>query len=1119
MFHGSIKRSLLLAVLMAMVSPSILAEDASDPLAAEGIEFFETKVRPVLAEHCYECHGPEKQKAGLRLDARAALLSGGEMGPVLVPGDGAASKLVQAIRREGEIKMPPETPLDSGAIQALEEWVAMGAPWPEETDRGPITMAERITWSRDNHWSFKSVVSPPLPDGYAGQGVDYFIGERLVAAGLTALPRADKYTQLRRLSFDLTGLPPSFDDMEAFLANEDEGAYAAWVDKLLASPQFGERWGRHWLDLARYADTKGYVFQEERDFGFSHTYRDYVVRALNEDKPYDQFIKEQLAADLMTLEDQRSLAALGFQTLGRRFVGNVHDQIDDKIDVVSRGLMGVTMQCARCHDHKYDPLTQADYYALYGVFRSTTEPEEKPIIAARDPEDPDYQDFLKAKAEKEADLKAHMTKRHVDLLNDGRNKVGIYLQAGYDSLEIVDTEPFRTLARDRELLWQLVERWRTFLKEKLAAEGHDPVFTPLKAFAALTAEQFPAEAAALAKKFSENEDKTAKLNSSVAKLFEGDAPESMGVVMTGYGDLLKSVNQEWSDLLAATSQIAVHTGEAGNFPTALEGAEREALRLLLYGADSPANFPESSVWDLSDVPTQGTIRNRRNGIAKLEATHKGRPDRAMVVADTDPLFAPYVFKRGKPGNRGDEVPRRYIEIFSSEVKPFEQGSGRLELAEAITSRDNPLTARVFVNRVWMYLYEQPLVNTPSDFGLKGDAPTHPEVLDYLASHFIESGWSVKQLIREIVLSESYRRSSAPDESASAVDPENRLLWRQNRKRLVFEAMWDSMLLASGALDLSLGGHAIDITKEPLVPRRSIYSRIERQNLPNLFRTFDFASPDAHSPRRYKTTVPQQALYLLNSRFSATQARTLVAREDMQALDDVDAQIALLYQIVNQRSPGDDEAMLARDFIAAAVVDDSIVADWHYGYGVIDESGVYSEAFVPYPFFGKDAWKGGDEVPDAKLDWSMLNREGGHPGVKYAAIRRWVAPRDGVVSMSGTLSHPSDQGDGVVASILSTEGGVLWTRTVANGQKRSRVTRYSVKAGEYIDFVVHAGANQSHDSFKWAPIIRYRRDKAFPGTQLSWLAVEDFAGMAAEPLQPMEQYAQVLMLTNEFMFVD
>ena len=1114
----NLKKLAVFLFLATFFSP-VFAEEIPDALAAEGITFFENKVRPVLAEHCYGCHGPEKQTAGLRVDARAALLEGGDMGTVIVPNDSAASKLVQAIRREGDIKMPPEDPLPADAMQALEDWVNMGAPWPEETQRGPITMSERITWSRDNHWSFTPVTTPTIPEAYEGTPIDYLVQKQLDEAGIEPLQRAEKFVQLRRLYYDLTGLPPTYETMEAFLADDSDQAYAAQVDTLLASPQFGERWARHWLDLARYSDTKGYVFQQEREFGFAHTFRNYVIDAFNSDKPYDQFVKEQLAADLMGGEDPKALAALGFQTLGRKFVGNVHDQIDDKIDVMTRGFMGLTMQCARCHDHKYDPLTMADYYALYGVFRSTQEPAEKPVIAERDPEDPDYQAFLKEKADKEADLRNHMTKLHVDLLNGARKKVSAYLLAGYDTQTINDTEPFRALARDRELLWQLVERWKNYLKPRLEGEGHDPIFAPLKAYAALNEEQFATESEVLASTFRKNENKAAQLNAEVADLFKGEAPKNLQEVIERYGTILASVNEEWSERLAAATQIAVHTGAAPELPVGLTNGDREALRQVLYGADSPANFPESQVWDFSDVPTQGTIRNRRNGIERLKTTHKGRPDRALVVKDSDKPFEPYIFKRGKPGSRGDNVPRRYMEIFASENKPFEQGSGRLELAEAIASKENPLTARVFVNRAWMYLFEQPLVNTPSDFGLMGDAPSHPELLDYLARQFMDNNWSVKTLLREIVLSEVYRRSSAPHASAADVDPENRLLWRQNRKRLDFEAMRDSILLASGTLDTTLGGHSVDITKPPFSTRRTVYSRIERQNLPNLFRTFDFASPDAHSPRRYRTTVPQQALFLLNSPFTASQSRALIAQEEVQALGSMDEQIALLYRMVSQRDPNTDELELAKSFVSTAKVDGGIVPDWTYGYGVVDEVGAYTEAFQEFPFYGKETWKGGDALPDAALDWASLRKTGGHPGVKYAAIRRWTAPRDGVIGIAGRLSHPSDQGDGVQGLVLSSVGGILWSDAVANGDTRSRVVRHTVKAGEYIDFIVQAGGNQSHDSFGWVPRIRYRRDVSLPSVRREWHAEEDFSGPPESPLTPLEQYAQVLMLTNEFLFVD
>ncbi|MBI3191244.1 MAG: DUF1549 domain-containing protein, partial [Pedosphaera parvula] len=371
-----------------VVCPLVGAEGEFSP---EAIDFFEREVRPVLVEHCLECHGPEKQKLGLRLDSREAMLKGSENGPVLAPGNVAGSRVIQVIQYTGETKMPPTGKLPEDVIAKLAHWVELGAPWPAEAEAGgpaaaeKLSMPEKVAAARASHWAFQPVRMPPLPEvkqrEWPCTDPDYFVLARLEQAGLAPSPAADRRTLLRRVYFDLSGLPPTFEEVQAFEQDTNPQAYERVVDKLLASPQYGERWARYWLDLARYSDTKGYVFQEERDFAFSHTYRDYVIRAFNEDLPYDRFIREQLAADQLDLgEDKRPLAGMGFLTLGRRFIGNIDDITDDRIDVTTRSFLGLTVGCARCHDHKYDPIASADYYSLYGVFRSSVEPGEWPLI-------------------------------------------------------------------------------------------------------------------------------------------------------------------------------------------------------------------------------------------------------------------------------------------------------------------------------------------------------------------------------------------------------------------------------------------------------------------------------------------------------------------------------------------------------------------------------------------------------------------------------------------------------------------------------------------------------------------------------------------------------------------
>jgi len=595
---------------------------------------------------------------------------------------------------------------------------------------------------RAKHWAFQPVRKPALPavhrGDWAATPLDLFVLAKLEQEGVEPAPRADRRTLIRRATFDLTGLPPEPADVEAFVNDPAPGAWEMVIDRLLASPRYGERWGRYWLDVARYADTKGYVFQEERRYPFAYTYRDYVIRAFNDDLPYDQFVIQQVAADRLPLgDDKRPLAALGFLTLGRRFLNNTPDIIDDRMDVVLRGLQGMTIGCARCHDHKFDPIPMRDYYSLYGVFASSVEPRELPLIATPDPS--------------------------------------------------------------------------------------------------------PAYAA--------------------------------------YEQELKGLRQAVADF---------------------EEKNKEELQ------KRNRKFQEER-------------RQLQNKVDKLKATHPGAPPQAMVLNDAPHPVEPVVFLRGNPNSRGPAVPRQFLEVLAGDTRqPFTDGSGRLELARAIARKDNPLTARVMVNRVWLHHFGQGLVRTPGDFGLRGDAPTHPELLDDLAWSFMDEGWSMKKLHRLIMLSATYQQSCETNKpEASARDVDNRLLAHQNRQRLDFEALRDALLWASGRLNATVGGAPVDITAAPFSRRRSVYGFIDRQNLPGLFRAFDFASPDTSTPQRHVTTVPQQALFLMNGPFVVEQARALAARSDVVARAEGAERISYLYRLLYGRAPDPDEVALGRRFVESA----------------------------------------------------------------------------------------------------------------------------------------------------------------------------------------------------------
>jgi hypothetical protein len=752
-------------VLACFAGPAALAES---PQA----EFFEKKVRPVLAEKCYQCHGPEKQKAGLRLDSAASVRKGGESGPSVIPGEADKSLLVKAVRQaDAELKMPPTGKLPDTTIDDIVAWVKMGAPYPEGT-------VAHAAGSESTHWAFQPVKAPPvpalrIPNSETHNPIDAFIGAKLDEKGLAPSALADRVTLIRRLTFDLLGLPPTPAEVDAYVNDPAPDADAKLVDRLLASPRYGERWARHWLDVARYADSKGYLFEEERKFPFSFTYRDYVIRSFNEDLPYNRFIIEQLAADRLDLgDDRRPLAALGYLTLGRRFLNNQQDIIDDRIDVTCRGLLGLTVTCARCHDHKFDPIPTKDYYSLYGVFASSVEPKELPLIET----------------------------------------------------------PQRTAA--------------------------------LAAF----------------------EKELAKRQADVA-----------------------AYRKSQQDLLTTVSRVAAMT------PPGLDVAVLRTAALL--GPNPIERLPADKFDKFSTRAYRNQLRKLVKQVESLQANSPAAPLRAMALVDAPQPVYPHVFLRGNPGNRGPDVPRQFLAVLAgSDRKPFANGSGRLELARAIADPKNPLTARVLVNRVWMLHFGKGLVGTPSDFGLRCEPPTNPELLDYLADRFVRDGWSIKKLHRLILLSETYRQRTDDRPECVRADPENRLVWKFNRQRLDFEALRDSMLAVAGRLDLTVGGPAVNLLAAPFPPRRTIYGFIDRQNLPGLYRTFDFASPDTHAPRRYATTVPQQALFLMNSPFAVQQAKALAARPDVAGEPDDEARVGAMYRILFGRSPTPTEIDLGARFV-------------------------------------------------------------------------------------------------------------------------------------------------------------------------------------------------------------
>ncbi|MDA1211875.1 MAG: PSD1 and planctomycete cytochrome C domain-containing protein, partial [Planctomycetota bacterium] len=784
-------RSTLFALVVFVTNATSFVN--AEPSALQ-IEFFEKQIRPLLAEKCWSCHGAKKQESGLRLDSRMALLKGGDSGSIVNVEKPEASPMIEAVKWSGRLQMPPDEMLLVEEIASLSEWIKQGLPWPEDH-----STADQATQDAASHWAFQPIRSVMIPTldrsiaSHADMPVDIFLLEKLSAHGLTFSPPADRRTLIRRATFDLWGLPPTPEAVAEFEADESPDAYARVIDRLLASPRYGERWARYWLDVARYADNKGYVFFEDKNLPWAYTYRDYVIRALNDDLPYDRFLVEQLAADHLDLgDDKRPLTALGFLTVGSRFLNNLHDMLDDRIDVVSRGIMGLTVACARCHDHKFDPISQADYYAMYGVFRSSTEPLVPPVFQPV-PETDQSREFQTELNDRLQRLSEFIDTTHAELVKGARSRFAEYLIAAYHLRNQPITEDFMLLVDKGELNPSIIVRWQLYL-EKMARES-DPVWRLWHRFAELPADEFETRGADLMNTLSNADDPAQRGNRRLWKRFLNlPPPKSMNEVADRYVATFEEIETLW--------QKESENAHSENLspPTRFSDDEDEALRDVLVGSASPLNIPRQLGWGflalLPDRPSQDEFKKLLGEVEKYSATGPGAPPRAMVLQDEEPPYEPRIFLRGNPSRLGSEVPRRFLALFDPEEAPFSQGSGRYELAMQLVSENNPLTPRVMVNRIWLHHFGRGLVNTPGDFGMRSDLPSHPELLDYLSHKFRREGWSIKSLHREIMLSTAYQQSNTGNKNAARLDPENRWVWRMNRRRLDWEAFRDAHLFVS-----------------------------------------------------------------------------------------------------------------------------------------------------------------------------------------------------------------------------------------------------------------------------------------------------------------------------------
>ena len=924
---------MFLAALPLVAGVAGEARQASPPPASA--DFFEARVRPLLAANCYDCHTNERM-GGLRVDSREALLKGGRSGPAIVPGDPDKSLLIAAVRQTGALKMPKGGALEADEVSALVEWVRAGAVWSAapalsaasaaapapSSPTAAAAPAYVIKPEQRAFWSFEPLRKPPPPavsrESWPKTDIDRFVLARLEQSGLTPVRPADKRTLIRRATLDLTGLPPTIEEIEAFEKDDSPDAFAKVVDRLLESPQYGETWGRLWLDVARYGEDD-YRSLDPKGRGLNpypnaYLYRDWVIKAFNDDMPYDQFVRAQLAGDLIGEPSSRArtLPALGFLGLGPWYYDNGAveitraDERHDRVDVVSRGFLGLTVGCARCHDHKYDPIPTTDYYSLAGIFLDTTY-KEYPLAPKSVVDEYDEQDKKIEKKEKLLD----------DFLRTESTQLGetLALQASKYMVAAwkVTGEPKEEIPRvvDAEKLdFELFDRWLKFLAKP-------PRFYPY-----LTRWQEMVKDGGTEKDAKKLADQFQTLLVDV--MFEK-----------------KEIKDE-NEIIAAKALPGTKKKEPGKLPSDFVtnddfcpgcGLELKSLPIEknnlwtdVFQRDLQDGFDPAQMFDrikpgLLSFRGWGLERqlgaDRRRYVdalrSDLEALRKAQPPKyAFVhgVGDVDKPVNLKVSKRGSPYNLGDEVPRHFLSVLSDgSPAAFTQGSGRAELADAILRQ--PIAMRVIVNRIWKGHFGAGLVDTPSNFGFAGERPSNPELLDYLAQTFVENRMSIKQLHRQIMTSAVYQLSADHDAKSFEKDAADRLYWRVERRRMTAEQVRDSLLFVAGALDLNAGGPSSPLT--PSFARRTVYGKVSRYKLDDYLQLFDFPSPNLSAEKRFTTSVPLQRLFLMNSDFIQQQAE-LLARRVIHEQDNT-ARVQKAYRLVFGRAATDGEVKAGLSFLS------------------------------------------------------------------------------------------------------------------------------------------------------------------------------------------------------------
>jgi hypothetical protein len=894
----------------------LLLPSLSSAQQDDGVEFFEKKIRPVFLTKCQPCHGPQQRMAGLDLTTVAGFGKGPDSGPLVDSADLDNSRLLKALSYQERIKMPPTGRLPAEDIAAIREWLKLGAPWAE----GPVQPIKSQQPAKPGGnprtgkdlWSLHPVraVTPPEVKNrdWVRNDIDRFILAKLEEKGLEPSRPADKVTLIRRATLDLTGLTPTESEIRGFLSDESADAFAKLVERLLVSPRYGERWGRHWLDIARYADSTG--ADEDYRYPYAWRYRDYVIGAFNRDLPYDRFLKEQIAGDLLPAEDGgpvnvNGIIATGFLALGPKLIAesdktkSFYDIVDEQIDVTGKAFLGLTLACARCHDHKFDPILTKDYYSLASIFASTKQfaklegIESKLYYAPLVPKETfeRYDAHQKKGNRKQTEIRQLTEAEGRRYRNQFAPSLADYMLAARKVY--AGGAAVAQVASDAALDRQMLERWVAYLKPTNERRVHLEPW-------------YQADVASLEK---------------TARAYQDD------FIATAAGRDRAMV--EWEQKVHA----AEARGEESPEPPKFEPENRFYTEVSTNAkeetprANGPFALPDKDSEKLFTKAAQAKMAVLKEELAQIKKSGPPEPPFACGVAEGQIIDQP-VFIRGNPEAKGEIVPKRFpLVLVGDGQPPITHGSGRLELANWLAEPGNPLPARVMVNRIWQWHMGEGLVRTPSNFGMAGERPTHPELLDYLAHQFVAQGWSVKAMHRLIMLSSTYQMSSEATPEKRQQDPDN-LLWSRFRmRRLDVEEIRDSLLWLDGSLDLSMGGTlqkgfgtdvAFSEERKSFNPdeskRRMVYLPLRRSNLATVLNLFDFGDATTSNDARMPTNVAPQALYMMNSKFVSERTRSLAGRLLAEESDEA-RRIERAWILVIGRSPSAAEVEEARRYIA------------------------------------------------------------------------------------------------------------------------------------------------------------------------------------------------------------